>query len=142
MAERILLVEDEPDLRLALSVRLRAAGFHCETANNGKEGLEQAAQRRPDLIIANLFMPVMDGHEMVRHLRADPNTASIPIVVITAFPEHSRDAQAAQLLLLGVRILQRPFEAQGLLTIVRTLLTPPISGGPDHAGTEEDPHRG
>ena len=87
MAGRILLVEDEADLRLALSVRLRAAGFQCDTASHGKEGLERVAASAPDLIIMDLLMPVMNGYEMVHHLKADPKTASIPVVVVTALHE-------------------------------------------------------
>jgi CheY-like chemotaxis protein len=113
-------VEDEADLRLGLSVRLSASGFACETACNGKEGLERLAKRRPDLIIADLLMPVMDGYELVRRLKQDPQTRAIPVLVITALPERSRAARAGEL--NGVRVLQKPFEARELLVTVRALL--------------------
>ena len=120
MAQHILLVEDEADLRLGLSVRLSASGFHCETACNGKEGLEEVARHRPDLIIADLLMPVMDGFEMVHRLKASPQTSAIPILIITALPERSRAPRADEL--RGIRILQKPFEARELLVTVRALL--------------------
>ena len=123
MKPHILLVEDERDLRLGLSIRLNASGFECETACNGKEGLEKISCRQPDLVIADLLMPIMDGFEMVHRLKTDPLTTAIPILVITALPERSRAPRAAQL--QGVRILQKPFEARELLMIVRTLLSIP-----------------
>ena len=121
MGAYILLVEDEEDLRLGLSVRLSAAGFQCETARDGKEGLEKVALRRPDLIIADLLMPVMDGYQMIQSLKANPHTSAIPILVITALPERSRSPRAAEL--AGIRILQKPFDGRELLVIVRSLLS-------------------
>ena len=126
MALHILVVEDEDDLRLGLSVRLTAEGFSCETACNGKEGLEQVARRRPDLVIADLLMPVMDGFEFVRRLQHDVHTSGIPILIITALPERSRAARAGEI--AGTRVLQKPFEARELLVIVRALLGVPDSG--------------
>ena len=126
MAHHLLLVEDEADLRLGLSVRLTADGFSCETACNGKEGLEQIARRRPDLVIADLLMPVMDGFEFVRRLKHDPATRGIPVLIITALPERSRAGRAGEI--AGVRVLQKPFEARELLVIVRALLGVPDSG--------------
>ena len=129
MKPHILLVEDERDLRLGLSIRLTASGFDCDTACNGKEGLEKVARQHPDLVIADLLMPVMDGFEMVHRLKSDPATTAIPILVITALPERSRAPRAAQL--QGVRILQKPFEARELLMVVRTLLTIPTGSEAD-----------
>lgn len=123
MAGRILLVEDEADLRLALSVRLRAAGFQCDTAGHGKEGLERVAASPPDLIVMDLLMPVMNGYEMVHHLRADPKTASIPVLVVTALHERSRDSRALEL--RGLAILEKPFDFHELLVMVRALMIPP-----------------
>ena len=138
--QRILLVEDEPDLRLALLVRLRAAGFQCESANNGKEALEHIAQQRPDLIVTDLLMGVMDGYELVRYLKASRETASIPVVVMTALPEHSRVARADEL--QGVHLLERPFEARELIVMIRALLALQTEGGPGDARTQDDPRRG
>ena len=121
MGAYILLVEDEEDLRLGLSVRLIASGFQCDTACDGKEGVEKVAQHRPDLIIADLLMPVMDGYQMIQSLKANPHTSSIPILVITALPERSRAPRAAEL--AGIRILQKPFEARELLVTIHALLS-------------------
>ena len=68
MPPRLLVVEDEPELLRALRVRFTAAGFTCETAANGKEGLAKLEGWRPDLIVADLVMPEMDGYEMVHRV--------------------------------------------------------------------------
>jgi len=137
MMPSILLVEDEADLRLAVSVRLRSAGFRCETASDGKDGLEKVARHRPDLVIADLLMPVMDGYEFIRILRADPNTADIPIVVLTALTTQALASHQADL--RDVPVLQKPFDAKELLDTIHALLT---TGGPRHGGPETDSHRG
>lgn len=140
MPARILLVEDEPDLRLAMRVRLGAAGFDCETACNGKEGLEQIAKRRPDLIVTDLLMSVMDGYDFVRRLKADSETATIPLLVITALPEHARAARAEEL--RGVHVLERPFELTDIVSMIRALLERSTQGGPLDARSKDDPRRG
>lgn len=122
MASRILVVEDEPELRHAITVRLTAAGFACDTAGNGNEGLARVEQQRPDLIIADLVMPEMDGQEMVRRLQEQAATASIPVIVLTALPEHARVRWAKEL--ARARVLEKPFDSTMLLTTVRELLPP------------------
>ena len=128
MGPRLLLVEDEPELLQALRVRLSAAGFICETASNGKEALACLARQRPDLIIADLVMPEMDGYEMVERVQSDQRTASIPVIVLTAVPEYAFDRRAAQL--HPARIMHKPFESEHLVSAVRSLVGPQASGGP------------
>lgn len=123
---RILLVEDELELRLALALRLRAAGFSCELAANGQEGLAQVDKQRPELIIADLLMPVMDGYTMVQRLRGDARTASIPVMVLTAVPGPRLAEQ--QRLPDDVRVMHKPFGSAALLAAVRELLANPHAG--------------
>ena len=130
MPSRILLVEDEPELRLALSVRLTAAGFVCEVAGDGKEGLAKSQQWQPDLIVADLVMPEMDGYEMVRCLQGDPRTASIPVVVLTALPSRSLEPRLAEL--KAACVMHKPFDSSELLVTVRGILTPTAGGGAHH----------
>jgi CheY-like chemotaxis protein len=84
---RILVVDDEPDLVSTIQCRLEWC--HCQviTAANGKEGLEKAAQEKPDLILLDVDMPVMDGQEMLWRLREDPNLKDTPVIMCTAFCE-------------------------------------------------------
>lgn len=127
MRGRVLVVEDEPGLRQALAVRLSASGLTCETASNGNEGLMKARQHRPDLILADLLMPEMDGYAMVRELTADARTASIPIIVITAVPAHTLQERAKELPV--ARILHKPFDSEELLAVVKEVLETTREGG-------------
>src|SRR3954453_17102387 len=81
---RILLVEDAPFLRYAFGRLLRMHGFEVKEANDGREALACVPKFRPQLVVTDLMMPGMDGIELIRRLRADPETASLPVVAITA----------------------------------------------------------
>lgn len=82
-APRILLVEDNADLRSFLAVRLSRL-YRVETAADGVAGLEVARRVRPDLVVSDVMMPGLDGHELCRRLRADPAFATTPILLVTA----------------------------------------------------------
>src|SRR5512135_705380 len=83
-ATRVLLVEDAPFLRYAFGRLLRLHGFDVMEANDGREALACVSKFRPQLIVTDLMMPVMDGVELIERLRADPETADVPVVAITA----------------------------------------------------------
>ena len=130
MVPSILIVDDERELLHALTVRLTAAGFVCDTAMNGKEGLAKVQQRRPDLIVVDLLMPEMDGFEMCRRLKSDAATTSIPVLVLTAIPERSLEERLHE---LGtVRVMHKPFDSMELLSAVREILAVTPPGGHDH----------
>ena len=80
----VLVVDDEPDVRELTRRTLEAEGLGVREAGNGKEALEEVARKRPGLIILDLMMPVMDGFEFVLRLRQNPDTADLPVVVVTA----------------------------------------------------------
>ena len=81
---KILLVEDTEEIRDFLSRRLTRRGFEVELAVNGQEGLEQAQASRPDVILLDMNMPIMDGWTAAGQLKQVPATASIPIIALTA----------------------------------------------------------
>lgn len=81
---KILLVEDEFNIAKLFIYNLTKAGFHCEHANNGREGLTQAHKNKPDLIISDVMMPEMDGFEFRKKLIEDEDLKSIPFVFLTA----------------------------------------------------------
>jgi len=87
MAHRILIVDDEKDIRELLSFQLQQHGFIAETANNGEEALEKIEEKAPDLIILDLMMPKMDGAEVCRVLKREEKTRRIPIIMLTAKSE-------------------------------------------------------
>jgi CheY-like chemotaxis protein len=76
----VLVIEDSEDVLKICSVLLRLEGFAVEEATNGADGLQKATQSIPDVIITDLTMPVMDGWETIRRLRADERTRHIPII--------------------------------------------------------------
>ncbi len=81
---KILIVDDEPDLVQTLRDRLEMNGYDIVTANNGKEGLEKAVQEKPNIILLDVIMPVMDGLEMLEALRKHPECKDCAIIMLTA----------------------------------------------------------
>jgi len=84
MPKTVLLADDHEDNRSALQLMLERAGYHTLGAHNGREAVDLAVEYAPDLIVMDLAMPVMDGREATRALKADPRTQSIPVVMLTA----------------------------------------------------------
>jgi len=82
--KKILVVDDEESIRTVLEFTLAQAGYDADTAANGDECLEKVYAFGPDLIILDLMMPQVDGWEVMRLLRANPETEKIPIVLLTA----------------------------------------------------------
>lgn len=90
---RVLIVEDDPDIRQLFTTTLSLRGFEVCTASNGDEALTVLGSGPPPaVIVADLHMPVMDGWELLTALRADPRLASIPVVVLTAADDPGRAA--------------------------------------------------
>jgi CheY-like chemotaxis protein len=84
-AATLLLVDDNTDLLNMLTLALKTLGnYIIERATDGVSGLEQAVNIRPDCIIIDILMPGLDGYQLVRALRGDPETADIPLVILTA----------------------------------------------------------
>ena len=84
MSKKILIVDDEPQVLRLLQLSLEQAGYQVTTAEDGQEALNRVASDRPDLVIMDSVMPLMDGIEVVRRLKSDENTAQIPVVILTA----------------------------------------------------------
>ena len=89
MKKKILLVEDEESLRLLYEEELRAEGYEVVTAGNGKEALRQLEGIKPDLIILDIVMPVMDGMETLGRIMGKKRT--IPIIIHTSYPGYRED---------------------------------------------------
>ena len=80
----ILLVDDDPDFVEAVRVIVENGGYEVVVAYDGQEGLEAVAERKPDLIVLDVMMPVMNGHEACAKLKGSEETAEIPIILLTA----------------------------------------------------------
>jgi CheY-like chemotaxis protein len=92
--KHILIVEDTKTIVMVEKMMLAGRGFSIDTASNGVEGLEKAKSKRPDLILADIMMPKMDGIEMCRCIKADPELKDIPIVMVTTKGEPEKVEQA------------------------------------------------
>src|SRR4051812_47115122 len=84
MADRILIVDDAPNIVLSLQFLLQKEGYEVAVAQNGGDALRQAEQFRPDLIVLDVMLPVMDGFEVCRQLRARPTELQPKILLLTA----------------------------------------------------------
>lgn len=84
MTKKILVVDDEPDVLKTISFRLKAEKYEVITASNGKEALQAANKKNPDLILMDIRMPEMDGFEATQILKKDKKTNLIPIIIVTA----------------------------------------------------------
>lgn len=93
---RILLVEDNEDNRDMLSRRLARKGYDVVCACDGQEGVEMAAAERPDLILMDMSLPVLDGWQASRQIKSDPETKKIPVIALTAHAMASDREQALQ----------------------------------------------
>ena len=80
----LIVVDDDPLIARLLEIELAAAGYDVRTAGNGARALELAGERCPDLVLADVMMPNMDGFELTRRLRLDDRTASVKVVLLTA----------------------------------------------------------
>ena len=81
---KVLIVEDNPDMRELIAFIVKRMGYIAVLANHGKEGVERAIAEKPNLILMDMMMPVMDGWEATRTLRCNPKTKEIPILAVTA----------------------------------------------------------
>ena len=84
--ERVLLVEDDADVRSTLAGFLEQEGFHVETAENGREGLAKLEQDKPGLVLLDLMMPVMNGWEFLEEKNHNSKFSRVPVLVISAVP--------------------------------------------------------
>ena len=84
---RVLYIEDDKNLQLSISQMLRILGYEVTCADNGQDGVEKAERWKPDVILTDVRMPFMNGDEVIRILRGKPNTANIPIFVLSAYTD-------------------------------------------------------
>jgi DNA-binding response OmpR family regulator len=113
---RVLLIDDDPAILRLLEVNFRMEGFDVDAAAHGEEALAIATATPPDVVILDLMMPGMDGRQVFDELRAEPSTASVPIVFLTA--RGRDDALIAE----GSIVVQKPFDTVDLVATVRTLV--------------------
>ena len=125
-AKRILLVEDEADLADLIAYNLRRAGYEVDVARDGQSGLRRAVEMPPDLVLLDLMLPLVSGTQIARHLRTQPKTATIPIVMLTAKAEDMDQITGLQ---VGADdYITKPFSMPVLLARVEAMLRRARSG--------------
>lgn len=125
--EKILLIEDDPDISELVQYNLEREGFKVYASGNGESGLSQAIKLKPDLIVLDLMLPGLDGLSVCRKLRANPATAEVPIVMLTAKGEESD-------VVIGLEMgaddyVSKPFSPKELLARIRAVLRRQRAGG-------------
>jgi CheY-like chemotaxis protein len=120
MPQSVLIVDDEFGLADITADLLREAGYDVALAINGKLGLASLASRHADIVLTDLMMPVMDGPEMIRRMRADAKLAHIPAILMTALPEAVPSGDGAK----HDAVLVKPFSITELLQTLHRLLPP------------------
>jgi len=123
MNARVLIIDDEWTIQQALQARLLAHGFEVLMACDGPSGIETARQQHPDVILLDLRMPDMDGFEVLQHLRASPEAASIPVIFLTA---NVQDTVKQKALSAGASgFLPKPYEPTVVLEAIRRATSRP-----------------
>jgi DNA-binding response OmpR family regulator len=116
----VLVVDDEPNIRRLVAHHLTGAGYRVRTATNGAEALERFAEETPDLVLLDVLMPGVDGLEVLRSLKSEPDSACVPVLLLTA---RGTDDQIRHGWQEGTDLyLVKPFNPRELVTVVRRML--------------------
>jgi CheY-like chemotaxis protein len=115
----VLVVDDEALIAMALEAALEDAGYRVATAANGRQGLERLAEApRPEIVLLDMMMPVMNGPAMLAAMAADPELRGIPVIVLSSLPEEAIRARAG-----GVAaFLRKPYTAEQVLDAIARVL--------------------
>lgn len=115
--KRILIIEDDANIREVLELALASEGYEVSSASNGKDGLSRIASHgKPDLILLDLMMPIMNGWEFVEALKSSKELSTLPVVVVSAFTEKSHQISCNAFLTkpLDLNLLLRAIEEHAL----------------------------
>jgi two-component system cell cycle response regulator DivK len=120
MSKRILVVEDTEDNRRILRDLLTRAGFELIEAADGESGVSMATNHRPDLILMDIQLPIFDGYEATRRIKANPDTRDIPIIAVTSYALSGDETKALAAGCDGY--VAKPFSPRRILAMVQELL--------------------
>jgi two-component system cell cycle response regulator DivK len=120
MSKCILVVEDQEDNRHILRDLLGNAGYELTEAENGEEAIAAVAKRRPDLILMDIQLPIIDGYETTRRIRTNPDLKSVPIIAVTSYALAGDEDKARAAGCDGY--VSKPYSPRELLAKVRTYL--------------------
>ncbi|GET41222.1 response regulator [Microseira wollei] len=134
--KKILVIEDDADQRIMISLFLRSENFQVTLAENGRVGLELARKIKPDLIVCDIHMPELNGYEVLKALRDDMATANIPFIFLTA--EVDADAHCRAIGLGADDYLTKPTDLKHLLLAIAIHLKTISDQNPPTCGSEYD----
>jgi DNA-binding response OmpR family regulator len=122
--KKILIVDDDTDLLLALRIRLQSGGYATLLASNASTAIEKAQQEKPDLILLDIGLPDQNGFVVLESLKQDDDLAAIPVIVVSARPSHVYKDAA---LMAGAKAyFEKPFSNKELLQAIQSALTEPL----------------
>ena len=124
MTTRILLIEDTEDNRQIVRDLMESVGYELLEAQDGAAGVAMAAEHRPDLILMDIQLPIMDGYEACRQIKADPDLRHIPIIAVTSYALSGDEEKSLASGCDGY--VAKPFSPRQLLAKVNEFLEPPI----------------
>ena len=119
---KILLADDEPDVRQMLARRLKAEGYDVVTAVDGEEAIKKAVSEKPDVILLDIMLPKKSGNVVAAELREKEDTAEIPVIFITALVNNS-EARVMGYQSAGNHIMGKPVDSTDLLQIIEEVRT-------------------
>jgi two-component system, cell cycle response regulator DivK len=121
MSKRILVVEDQPDNRQIIRDMLAPTDYEITEAEDGQQALEAIAKRRPDLILMDIQLPIIDGYTATRKIKSDPALRSIPIIAVTSYALSGEEKKARE---AGCDdYVPKPFSPRQLLAKIRQFLS-------------------
>ncbi len=121
MSKKILIIDDEYDSVMLLQMRLESHGFEVYTAYDGLSGIDAALSIKPDVIMLDLMMPIMDGYETAEKLRETPETAKIPIFVFTA----AQKSKVRDVPELFQHFIPKPFDFDEIIRKINEITSEP-----------------
>lgn len=120
MGKHVLLIEDEPNIIEAIGFILKRDGWQVDTHSNGQTALDAVNARRPDLVILDVMLPGLSGYDILKALRADPDWAALPVLMLTARGQ-TKDRELAESLGAS-RFMTKPFSNAEMLEAVQALV--------------------
>lgn len=113
----VLVVEDDPEINELIGAYVELAGYHCRRVGRGNDAIAAAQQQCPSLVVLDVMLPDLDGFEICKRLRADPRTAGVPIVMLTALDQEDMRRRACQC--GATEYLTKPFDPDRLLDTIQ-----------------------
>ncbi len=120
MGKKILIADDEEDVKVVVQLFLESKGYDIVTAYDGLDAMDRAREENPDLIILDVMMPIIDGFEVCKKLKEDPGLKDIPVVMLSA-SSHAESKQRG-IEVGAVEYIVKPFDPEKLQAVIESIL--------------------